>query len=52
MGMRFLGIIFVIGFVNVYLILPTIIVGIMLYYIRVFYLPTSRSFKRLEGVSK
>lgn len=52
MGMRFLGIIFAIGLVNIYLMLPTVIVGIILYYIRVFYLPTSRSFKRLEGISK
>lgn len=48
--MRILGIFIVVGLVDFYLIIPTIFVGVIFHYIRVFYLPTSRSFKRLEGV--
>jgi len=47
-----MGIIIVVGLVNVYLMIPTFIVGVIFYKIRVFYLSTSRSVKRLEGVSK
>lgn len=46
------GIIFVIGLVNIYLMIPTLIIGLIFYYIRTYYLATSRSIKRLEGVSK
>ncbi|XP_026807199.1 probable multidrug resistance-associated protein lethal(2)03659 isoform X1 [Rhopalosiphum maidis] len=51
-GLTLLGIIIVVGLVNVYLMIPTFIVGIVFYKIRVFYLSTSRSVKRLEGVTR
>jgi len=46
------GIIFIIGFVNIYLMAPTFIIVVVFYKIRVFNLPTSRGIKRLEGISK
>jgi ATP-binding cassette subfamily C (CFTR/MRP) protein 4 len=51
-GLTLMGIIIVVGLVNVYLMIPTFIVGIIFYKIRVFYLSTSRSVKRLEGVTR
>lgn len=46
------GIIIVITLVNYYLILPTVIVGIIFYYLRVYYLSASRNIKRIEATSK
>lgn len=46
------GIIIVIALVNYYLIVPTIIVGIIFYYLRVYYLSASRNIKRIEATSK
>ena len=37
---------------NVWLLIPTAFVGIVFYYLRAFYLATSRSVKRLEGTSE
>ncbi|XP_025405942.1 probable multidrug resistance-associated protein lethal(2)03659 isoform X3 [Sipha flava] len=51
-GLTLLGIIIVVGIVNIYLMIPTFIVGIIFYKLRVFYLSTSRSVKRLEGVTR
>lgn len=51
-GLSLLGIIIVVAIANVWLLIPTVIVGIIFYYLRVFYLATSRSVKRLEGISK
>ncbi|XP_050432547.1 probable multidrug resistance-associated protein lethal(2)03659 isoform X2 [Adelges cooleyi] len=51
-GLTLLGIIIVVGIVNVYLMIPTFIVAIIFYKLRVFYLATSRSVKRLEGVTR
>ena len=39
-------------FVSPYVVIPTIFVGIISYILRRFYLKTSRSVKRLEGVTK
>lgn len=52
MSMLLLGIIFVVGLANIYLMIPTFFIGLIFYYIRRSYLPTSRRVKRLEGVSK
>lgn len=46
------GIIVVIGIVNQYMLIPTVIIGIIFYFLRNFYLKTSRSVKRLEAISK
>lgn len=45
------GIIVVIALVNYYLIFPTVIVGIIFYYLRVYYLSASRNIKRIEATS-
>lgn len=46
------GIIIVIAIVNYYFIIPTLIVGIIFYYLRVYYLSSSRNIKRIEATSK
>lgn len=51
-GLSLLGIIVVVAIANYWLLIPTVVIGMIFYYIRVFYLATSRSVKRLEGVSK
>lgn len=51
-GLSLLGIIIVVAIANVWLLIPTLIVGIIFYYLRIFYLATSRSVKRLEGISE
>lgn len=51
-GLALLGIIIVVGIVNPWLMLPTVFIGVVFYLLRNFYLATSRSVKRLEGVSK
>ncbi|XP_014467782.1 PREDICTED: probable multidrug resistance-associated protein lethal(2)03659 isoform X2 [Dinoponera quadriceps] len=51
-GLALLGIIVVVAIANPWLLIPTVIIGIVFYYLRVFYLATSRSVKRLEGVTR
>ncbi|XP_012274748.1 probable multidrug resistance-associated protein lethal(2)03659 [Orussus abietinus] len=51
-GLTLLGIIAVVAIANPWLLVPTVFVGIIFYYLRVFYLSTSRSVKRLEGVTR
>ncbi|XP_020285395.1 probable multidrug resistance-associated protein lethal(2)03659 isoform X2 [Pseudomyrmex gracilis] len=51
-GLSLLGIIVVVAIANVWLLIPTVIIGIVFYYLRVFYLATSRSVKRLEGITR
>lgn len=51
-GLSLLGIIVVVAIANYWLLIPTVVIGIIFYYIRVFYLATSRSVKRLEGVTR
>ena len=47
-----LAIIIVVAMMNYWLLVPTFMAGIIFYYLRDFYLTTSRSIKRLEGISK
>ncbi|XP_025422003.1 probable multidrug resistance-associated protein lethal(2)03659 isoform X2 [Sipha flava] len=51
-GFLVLGIIIVLVFLNIYLMLPLIIVLITVFKLRILYLSTSRSVKRLEGVTR
>lgn len=51
-GLGLIGIIVVVGISSFWLLIPTFLIGVLFYYFRVFYLATSRSVKRLEGVSK
>lgn len=51
-GLGLTGIIIVVGMSNPWLLIPTVLIGFVFYYLRVIYLSTSRSIKRLEGVSE
>lgn len=51
-GLTLLGIIVVVALVNHWLMIPTVVVAVIFYYLRSFYLSTSRSVKRLEGVTR
>ncbi|GLV41664.1 uncharacterized protein CBL_06893 [Carabus blaptoides fortunei] len=51
-GLQLIGIIVVVGVVNPWLLIPTVGVGFVFYFLRIFYLSTSRSVKRLEGVTR
>lgn len=51
-GLSLLGIIVVVGSSNPWLMIPTVVIGVIFYYLRVVYLATSRSVKRLEGISE
>ncbi|KYN44462.1 hypothetical protein ALC56_01160 [Trachymyrmex septentrionalis] len=51
-GIALLGIIIVVATANVWLLIPTVLIGIVFYYMRIFYLATSRSVKRLEGITR
>ncbi|KAF5286347.1 hypothetical protein FQR65_LT12641 [Abscondita terminalis] len=51
-GFLVLGVVVVTSIVNAWLILPAVLTGIIFYFIRVIYIGTSRSVKRLEGVTK
>lgn len=46
------GIVIVIAIVNPIFLIPTVILAVLFYYLRSFYLKTSRDVKRLEAISK
>jgi len=46
------GIVIVIAIVNPLFLIPTVVLGIIFYQLRTFYLKTSRDVKRLEAISK
>lgn len=52
MSLTFVGAIVIVGSVSFWLLIPTSILIIILYYMRVVYITTSRAVKRLEGISK
>lgn len=45
------GIIVVVAIVNYWILIPTVIIGIIFYLLRNFYLKTSRNVKRMEATS-
>nr|CAD7200150.1 unnamed protein product [Timema douglasi] len=51
-GLSMVAIITVVAIVNPWLLLPTFVVGVIFYMLRVVFLATSRSVKRLEGVTR
>nr|CAD7430331.1 unnamed protein product [Timema monikensis] len=51
-GLSMVAIITVVAIVNPWLLLPTFFVGVIFYMLRVVFLATSRSVKRLEGVTR
>ncbi|KAG6460722.1 hypothetical protein O3G_MSEX012179 [Manduca sexta] len=51
-GLSLIGIVVVVAVVNYWLLVPTVAIGAVFYGLRIFYLSSSRSIKRLEGVSE
>ncbi|XP_071455641.1 ATP-binding cassette sub-family C member 4-like [Hetaerina americana] len=51
-GLSLIGIIIMVSVMNFWLVLPTLIIGLIFYYLRTIYLSTSRSVKRLEGIAR
>ncbi|KAB0797835.1 hypothetical protein PPYR_09004 [Photinus pyralis] len=47
-----LGIVVVVATVNPWLLIPTVVIFVMFYFLRAFYLTTSRNVKRLEGIAR
>ncbi|CAG0890313.1 unnamed protein product [Cyprideis torosa] len=50
--LNIIGIVTVIAIVNTWILIPSAIVGMIFFYLRRFYLVTSRQVKRLEGISR
>ncbi|XP_048482044.1 ATP-binding cassette sub-family C member 4 [Plutella xylostella] len=51
-GLALIGIVIVVAVVNYWLLLPTMAIALIFYGLRIFYLSSSRSIKRLEGVTR
>ncbi|XP_048004907.1 ATP-binding cassette sub-family C member 4-like [Leguminivora glycinivorella] len=51
-GLSLIGIVVVVAVVNYWLLLPTLIIGLVFYGLRIVYIASSRSIKRLEGVTR
>ncbi|KAF4521035.1 hypothetical protein B566_EDAN002530 [Ephemera danica] len=51
-GLTILGIFALIAIVNYWLIIPTVLISFIFFFMRVIYISTSRSVKRLEGVTR
>ncbi|XP_008214580.1 probable multidrug resistance-associated protein lethal(2)03659 isoform X1 [Nasonia vitripennis] len=51
-GLTLVGIIVVVAISNPWLLIPTVLISIVFYYLRVIYIATGRSVKRLEGVTR
>ncbi|XP_068230341.1 ATP-binding cassette sub-family C member 4-like isoform X1 [Palaemon carinicauda] len=50
--LNFLGIIVVIASINIWVIVPTVLLGVIFVFLRRFYLCTARDVKRLEGITR
>ncbi|XP_050060625.1 probable multidrug resistance-associated protein lethal(2)03659 isoform X2 [Aphis gossypii] len=46
------GTVIIVGFTNIYLLIPTVIIGIMVYKVRDYYFYTSQNIKRLEASTR
>ncbi|XP_014296337.1 probable multidrug resistance-associated protein lethal(2)03659 [Microplitis demolitor] len=51
-GLSLIGIIVVVSSASEWLLIPTAIIGVIFYGLRVIYISTSRSIKRLEGITR
>jgi hypothetical protein len=51
-GLALLGVVLVVAVVNFWLLIPAAVMFAFIYVMRVYYVSTSRSIKRLEGISK
>jgi ATP-binding cassette subfamily C (CFTR/MRP) protein 4 len=51
-GLSLLAVVIVVSVLNVWLLIPTVLMFIIFYALRQYYLSTSRSLKRLEAISK
>lgn len=51
-GLALLGVVLIVAIVNFWLLIPTAVMFVFFYMLRVCYVSTSRSIKRLEGISK
>lgn len=51
-GLSTIAIIVIIASVDIWLLIPVLVIGVIFYFLRVFYMRTCRAVKRLEGVSK
>uniref|UniRef100_A0A182KEI1 Multidrug resistance-associated protein lethal(2)03659 n=1 Tax=Anopheles christyi TaxID=43041 RepID=A0A182KEI1_9DIPT len=47
-----IGIVVVVAIVNPYNLIPTVVIGIIFYFMRAFYLLTSRNIKRVEAITR
>jgi ATP-binding cassette subfamily C (CFTR/MRP) protein 4 len=52
MGLSLLGAVIVVALVNIWMLIPTVFMFSLFYLLRVYFVATSRSIKRLEGISK
>lgn len=46
------AVITIVGSVNPWLLIPVVFITLIIYFLRNFYMATSRSIKRLEGISE
>lgn len=51
-GLSLLGIVVIVAISNPWLMIPTVLISIIFWWLRVIYVHTGRNVKRLEGVSK
>lgn len=51
-GLSMVGIVVMVAIVNPYLIIPTVAIGAIFFYIRKFYLLSSRNIKRMDATSR
>jgi ATP-binding cassette subfamily C (CFTR/MRP) protein 4 len=47
-----LGVIIVVALVNYWMLIPTVVMLVLFFMLRVYYIATSHSIKRLEGIRK
>jgi ATP-binding cassette subfamily C (CFTR/MRP) protein 4 len=50
--LQFIGVVVIVSTVNPYLLIPSLVLGVIFHFIRRFYLKTARSVKRLEGIAR